>query len=87
MVYFVFNDSLCAALIPGEPGGCYLGSAAGMWFLQFLGFLAEPAKIKCCTKSTLMLLGLSRRAVFGTEGSNEGNVETSTHDYSFLAGN
>lgn len=83
MVYFVFNDSLCAALIPAEPGGCYQGSAAGMWFLQFLGFLTGPAQIKCCTKSTLMLLGVFRRAAFGIEGSHEGNVETSNHDYSF----
>lgn len=83
LVHFVFNDSLGAALMPGEPGGCYLGSAAGMWFLQFLDFLTGPAKIKCCTKCALMLLGLSRRAAFGIEGSNEGNVETSSHDYSF----
>lgn len=83
MVYFVFNDSLCAALILGEPGGCYLGSAAGMWFLQLLGFLTGPAKLKCCTKSTLILLGFFRRAAFGIEGSNEGNVETSNCDYSF----
>lgn len=81
LVYFVSNDSLCAALIPGEPRSCYLGS--GMWFLQFLGFLTGPAKIKCCIKGTLMLLGLSRRAAFGIEGSNEGNMETSSHDYSF----
>lgn len=83
MVYFVFNDSLCAALIPGEPAGCSLGSAAGMWFLQFLGFLTGPAKIKRCIKNALTLLGLSRRAAFGIEGPNEGNVETSSHDYSF----
>lgn len=83
MVSFVFNDSLCAALILGEPGGCYLGSAAQMWFLQLLGFLTGPAKIKCCTKSTLMLLGFFRRAAFGAEGSSEGNVQTSSHDYSF----